>query len=132
MTQSGTGLSLDGLELLRRLRTPKFQLPVEAAGFSCRIINLDFPPSRPGFFLLCGERVLDVFSTCLVGRSPTPDARYHRGLRVLTGFFNPDLDLNLIGTSCLPVAQCSRQFWIRVTGFHVSVAAPAVIRLSPL
>ena len=41
MTQSCTGLSPSSMELLWRLQHSKSQLPVEAAGFSCRIIDLD-------------------------------------------------------------------------------------------
>ena len=39
---------------------------------------------------------------------------------MLRGFVSPDLDLNLIGTSCPPVVQCSRRIWILVTGIYVS------------
>ena len=37
---------------------------------------------------------------------------------MLRGFVNSDLDLNLIGTFCLPVVQCSRLIWILVTGIY--------------
>ena len=45
---------------------------------------------------------------------------------MLRGFVNSYLDLNLIRTSFLPVAQCSRRIWILVTGIYVSSTVPVM------
>ena len=49
---------------------------------------------------------------------------------MLRGFVTCDLDLNLIGTSCLPEVQCSRRIWILVTEIYGSATVPVMLIVS--
>ena len=119
MTQSSAGLS-PSTRLFVVSPHPKDLAAGRGSGFLLLHLQLNFPPYRPGLYLVVKWMRLDDFSTVYAGLFIPCSCCYCRGSRVLRGFFNPNLDLNLIGTSCLPVVQCSRRIWILVPGIYVS------------